>query len=141
MSTVSNGSRLNFLPVSVFSREMGRWMDELTQDAKSARTASASVWEDDLHFFFEFDLPGVSVENVEVKVLENVLHVNANRPINEEVNFIRQERTFGAIERQFSLPARIDDSNIQAEMNSGVLKVTVPKAPESRVKTIEIKGN
>lgn len=38
------------------------------------------------------------------------------------------------------MPARIDEAGIEAEMVAGVLKVLVPKAPESQVKKIEIKG-
>ena len=89
----------------------------------------------------EFDLPGVHVEDVDLKVVENVLHVTASRQPKGDVTFVRQERHFGTIERQFSLPARIDESGIEAEMNSGVLTVNVPKAPESQVKKIEIKGS
>lgn len=135
-----NGSRLNLLPMNVFSREMNRWIDELSNEAQSVGHAPVSIWETDTHFHLEFDLPGMNVEDVDLKVVENVLHVNAKRELNEGVGYIRQERQFGQIERQFSLPARIDESGIEAEMNAGVLKVLVPKAPESQVKKIEIKG-
>jgi HSP20 family protein len=137
----SNGSRLNLLPMNVFSREMGRWIDELSNETKSIGHAPVSIWESDVNFHLEFDLPGVNVEDVDLKVVENVLHITAKRDVNEGVAFIRQERQFGEIERQFSLPARIDESGIEAEMNAGVLTVLVPKAPESQVKKIEIKGS
>ncbi|MFK7768092.1 MAG: Hsp20/alpha crystallin family protein [Mariniblastus sp.] len=141
MNALSNGSRLNLLPMNSLSRDIGRWIDELTNDENKVGTAPASIWEDDTHFFLEFDLPGVSVEDVDVKVLENVLHVTANRPLKTDVTYVRQERRFGTIERQFGLPSRIDDAGIEAEMNCGVLKVTIPKAPESQVKKIEIKSS
>jgi len=137
----SNGSRLNLLPMNVFSREMGRWIDELSNEAKTVGHAPVSIWESDDSFFLEFDLPGVNVEDVDLKVVENSLHVTANRELRGDVTYVRQERNFGQIERQFSLPTRIDESGIEAEMNAGVLKVTVPKAPESQVKKIEIKGS
>ena len=137
----SNGSRLNLLPMNVFSREMGRWVDELANESKSVGHAPVSIWETDTRFRLEFDLPGVKVDDVDLKVVENVLHISAQRHAADDVTYLRQERSYGTIERQFSLPARIDESGIEAEMNSGVLHVTVPKAPESQVKKIEIKGN
>ena len=140
-AVTSNGSRLILLPLSSVSREMNRWIDELTTEAKCAGCAPVSIWESDTHFHLEFDLPGVHVDDVDLSVVENVLHVTAERKAKSDVSFVRQERHLGTIERQFSLPTRIDESGIEAEMNSGVLSVSVPKAPESQVKKIEIKGN
>ncbi len=140
-AVTSNGSRFNLLPLSSVSREMNRWIDELTTETKCAGCAPVSIWESDTHFHLELDLPGVHVNDVDLKVVENVLHVTADRPAKDDVSFVRQERHFGTIERQFGLPVRIDESGIEAEMNSGVLSITVPKAPESQVKKIEIKGS
>jgi HSP20 family protein len=140
MNALTNGSRLNLLPMNVFSRDLSRWIDELSSETKSACVAPTSIWETDTHFHLEFDLPGVVVEDVDLKVVENVLHVTASRNAHKDVEYIRQERKFGTIERQFGLPARIDESGIEAAMNAGVLGVSVPKAPESQVKKIEIKG-
>ena len=127
------------LPLNSLSREMNRWMDELSNDARIAREATVSIWEDESHYFLEFDLPGVKSEDVDIKITEDVLHVSAERPASEDVTFLRQERRFGPVERKFSMPARIDENQIEAELNSGVLKISVAKAPESQVKTIEIK--
>ena len=141
MNALTNGSRPNLLPMNVFSGDLGRWLGEFANDEMAAARAPVSIWEDDTHFFLEFDLPGVVVDDVDVTVQENVLKMTANRRINSDVSFIQQERRFGSIQRLFRLPARIDDAGIQAEMDGGVLKVTIPKAPESRVKKIQITGN
>jgi HSP20 family protein len=141
MNALTNGSRLNLLPMNVFTRDLSRWIDELSPETKSAGVAPTSIWETDSHFHLEFDLPGVNVDDVDLKVVENVLHVTASRNVPEDVEYIRQERNFATVERQFGLPARIDESGIEASMNAGVLSVSVPKAPESQVKNIEIKGS
>jgi HSP20 family protein len=141
MNAVSNGSRFNLLPMNAFSREMNRWIDELSGEATHKGVAPTSAWEDDTHYHFEFDLPGVSIDQIDLRVVENVLHLSANRTVDEGRSFILQERSFGEIERRFSLPVRIDESGISAEMQSGVLSVSVPKAPEAQVKKIEIRSN
>ena len=134
-----NAILANRLPLNSLSREMNRWMDELSNDARVTREAPVSIWEDESHYFLEFDLPGVNSDDVEIKFVEDVLHVSADRPAREDVNFVRQERRFGSVERKFTMPARIDENQIEAELNNGVLKISVAKAPESHVKTIEIK--
>lgn len=135
----SNGSRFNLLPMNVFSHELNRWLDGQGSGSKCVNCAPVSIWESDTHFHLEFDLPGVQVNEVDLKIVEDVLHLTVHRPANEGVTFLRQERHFGTIERQFSLPARVDESAVEAEMNAGVLQVSVPKAPEAQVKKIEIK--
>ena len=64
-AVTSNGSRFNLLPMNVFSREMNRWIDELNSESKCASCAPASIWESDVHFHLEFDLPGVHVDDVD----------------------------------------------------------------------------
>lgn len=140
-SVMSNGSRLNLLPMNSLSREMNRWIDELSGSASSVSSAPASIWEDDTHYFLEFDLPGVVADDIDIKVVENTLHITANRPSKSDVNYLRQERRFGSVERTFSLPSRVDESQIEAKLNAGVLNISVPKAPEAQVKKIEIKSS
>ena len=132
---ISNGSRFNLLPMNSLSREMNRWIDELTVDAKDTAGAPASIWETDTHYFLEFDLPGVVADDVDINIVEDVLHVSANRPLKGDVTFLRQERRFGSVERQFSMPARVDENQIEAELNSGVLRSPSPKLQKLRSKS------
>ncbi len=142
MNALTNGSRLNLLPLSNLHREMNRWMDQWADEAgtPSACTAPVSIWETDTHYHLQFDLPGFRTEDIDVKIQENVLHVSASRPVPSDVKFLRQERPFGNIERHFALPSRVDQESIEATYQHGVLALAVAKAPEAQVKKIEIKS-
>ncbi len=147
MNTVlKNGSRFNLLPMNAFSREMSRWVNELSGDVGMASDAGVvgqtpvSIWESDTSFHFQFDLPGVSPDDVDLKIIENTLHLTASRTPPADMMMMRQERRFGSIERQFLLPARVDANQVQASLESGVLTVTVAKAPEAQVQKIAIKS-
>lgn len=141
MNTLQNGSRFNLFPVSEFAREMNRMMDQTSHNPQNgAVPAPATIWEDDKSYFFEFDLPGVHVDDVDVKIADHELHVSAKRPLKADVEFLRQERAFGTVERTFQLAANIDEESIDAELTNGVLTLTVGKAPEAQVKKIEIKS-
>ena len=61
----------NRLPLNNLSREVSRWMDELTNDARGCCEAPVSIWEDESHFFLEFDLPGVNADDVDIKIVED----------------------------------------------------------------------
>lgn len=135
----TNGSRFNLLPMNVLSHEMNRWIDELSREPAKSNMAAASIWEDDSSLYLEIDLPGVHVDDIELSVLENRLQITANRSLPADKTYLVQERKVGLFERPFRFPVKIDESSIQAEMNAGVLTVTVPKSPEAQVKKIEIK--
>lgn len=148
MNALQNGSRFSLLPVEQFAQEMNRMMENQFGMGVHAHHGDfhmpVSIWEDDTHYFFEFDLPGVSKEGLEVKVVDNTLHISAERTLNhqeksENSEFLRQERHYGRLERTFKLNAKIDEESINAELTDGVLRVTMTKAPESQVKKIEIK--
>jgi len=142
MHAVRNGSRFNLLPINTLSREMGRIFDEMNTSEKGDLGDSGvpvSIWESDDHYYFEFDVPGVTSDDVDVTVVEDVLTVVTERTNAEDQEYLRQERSYGVRERKFSLPARVDADNIEASLKHGVLTVSLPKAPEATAKKIEIK--
>ncbi len=49
------------------------------------------------------------------------------------------ERSFGSFARSFSVPRGVDASKITAAYDNGVLRLTIPKAPQQQPLKIEIK--
>ena len=50
----------------------------------------------------------------------------------------RYERTYGAFERSFTLPATVDAGNIKATYEHGVLTVALPKAENAKPRQIQV---
>lgn len=48
------------------------------------------------------------------------------------------ERSVGEFHRSFSFPSRVDQDNVKAKLNNGVLTITVPKAAAPKAKKISI---
>jgi len=96
-------------------------------------------------YHVEVDLPGVSKDDIEIKVEDNTLIISGERKVKEEIkeeNYYKVESRFGSFSRSFSLPEDVDVENIHAESTDGVLEVVVPKlesAKIDKVKKIEIK--
>ena len=85
------------------------------------------------------DLPGVSKENLEVRVEDNLLTIQAKA---EEVvagDPIYREFELTSFFRQFELSEQIDVQKINAELKHGVLSLQLPKAEKAKPKHIEVK--
>lgn len=95
---------------------------------------------------FKADLPGLKKEEVKVEVEEgNVLVVSGERTREQEEKtdtWHRVERSGGKFLRRFRLPENAKMEEAEADMENGVLTVTVPKAElkKPEVKSIEISG-
>ncbi len=86
-------------------------------------------------------LPGIDPQNVQLNVQGNTLTVSAERKEKKEakdVNYLRRELSYGALERAIELPEGTDTSKITAEYNNGVLEINAPVAAAALPRRIEI---
>jgi HSP20 family protein len=109
--------------------------------ATSMWSPPVDIYETPESIVLKAELPGVSRENIEIQVQDNTLTLKGERKFEREVkdeNYLRIERSYGAFQRAFSLPAVIQQERIKAVFKDGVLEVTLPKAEEARPKQIKI---
>lgn len=138
-----------FRDMASLQDEVERMFRETFGDASGRRAVtSAGAWspaldveesEDD--FTLHIELPGVSPDEVDVSLEENVLTVTGERSFyneKEAEGFHRVERHFGRFHRAVRLPDRVDPDMVQASYEDGILKIVVPKAPESKPRRIQI---
>ncbi|PIR78013.1 MAG: hypothetical protein COU28_03990, partial [Candidatus Magasanikbacteria bacterium CG10_big_fil_rev_8_21_14_0_10_36_16] len=57
----------------------------------------------------------------------------------DEKNYYRKEVRSGSFFRQVALPVPVQEDNVIAEFEDGVLKITCPKADENKSKKISVK--
>src|SRR5438132_2680663 len=103
---------------------------------------SIDVRETDDSYVIEADLPGVKPEDLDVTVEGRMLtlrgHVGADREERREGYLVR-ERSSGQFLRSISLPAMFDADKVTTQYKDGELRITLPKAPETRARKIEVK--
>jgi len=98
-----------------------------------------SVWEADDAYHVELDVPGVLKEDIELTFEKGELQIVAERKGPEdERKGLHEERVYGNVTRSLSLSEAVDSDSIAAELNNGVLHVTVAKVPEVQPKKIDI---
>ena len=103
------------------------------------RMSDYKIEEDDKNYFIEMDMPGVKKEDLEVGVKENILSIYAERK-KEDKTENKEAVVVSKYEQSFNISAKgIDVDNIQANLDNGVLKITLPKREEVKFeKKIEI---
>lgn len=103
---------------------------------------SVNVEEDADEILLTAELPGMSRDDVEIELENNILTIRGQkqetRTEGEERRYHVWERRFGTFQRSFTLPRTVRGEDISAEFESGVLHVHMPKAPEAKGRRIEI---
>lgn len=87
------------------------------------------------------ELPGLTADDVDVEVDDNVLTISGERVLKdtiEEGNYYRLERSYGKFSRSLTLPQGIKADEVAASFTDGVLEVTVPKADEIKPRKVAI---
>jgi HSP20 family protein len=108
-----------------------------------AFTPALDVFEDQNAYVLLLDLPGVSLDNLKLELLEDKLHVSgtkATASVPEGSVQHRSERTAGNFARAIRLPKQVASEQIEASFKDGVLHIHVPKVPKATSRTIVIKG-
>lgn len=100
------------------------------------------AWRQGDEFVLEFDMPGVSRENIDIDVERNVVTVRAERvPGNGDWQRLASERTHGQFSRQLVLGDNLDLDRIDAAYDNGVLRLVIPVAEKAKPRKIEVSGS
>lgn len=102
---------------------------------------SVDIEESQTHYTLNFDLPGISQDDLKIEVRDQELIVSGERKVEtkkENTNFLVVERRSGNFQRSFTLPAITDTNKIEAHYQDGVLKISIPKAEEAKPRQIKV---
>lgn len=139
-----SGSTLAVMP-EVFAN-MGREFDELLNefwpgpraDKAAVFHGAAEIWEDESALHLEFDVPGVKSTDVQVQVHDNHLILSLERKPVEGRQPTASSRRYGRVERRWRLSDGLQTEGVNAELNDGVLHITLPKRPEAQPRTVPV---
>ena len=85
-------------------------------------------------------LPGLAPDEVDISVDGDVLTIRGElRAPLENVDYVFQERPYGTFTRKLTLNVPVEADKAEAVFENGVLTLTLPKAEETKPKTIKVK--
>lgn len=107
---------------------------------------SVDVHENDKQIVIEAELPGIEEKDVDLSVQDGVLTVIGEKKFEKKEDkddYHMMERRYGSFMRSMRLPDTADEESIDANIDKGILTVTVAKKPgaENKQRKIEISSS
>jgi HSP20 family protein len=106
-----------------------------------AESLPLDVYREDGHLVIKAEVPGVSSEDIDISVKDNVLTISGETKSEEEVkeeDYVCRERRYGSFCRSLALPVEAEGGKAEASFEDGVLTVTVPVAEEPQPEALKI---
>ena len=103
---------------------------------------AVDIYQDKDNVVVETPLPGVDPDKVNISIENDVLTIKGESEEKKEVeekDYYRKEVRQGSFYRSVALPTHVLGEKAEAVYENGMLKITIPKAPEAKPKTIKVK--
>ncbi|MCE3227552.1 MAG: molecular chaperone Hsp20 [Bacteroidetes bacterium] len=93
-------------------------------------TPPANISETDKEYQLELSVPGVKRDDIKIDVEDGMITVSSEKEEeskDENKGYKRREFSYSSFSRSFQLPDNIDENNINAKYEDGMLCLTIPK--------------
>ncbi|CAB5083292.1 hypothetical protein D3OALGA1CA_3413 [Olavius algarvensis associated proteobacterium Delta 3] len=103
-------------------------------------TPAVDIFETEKEITLLADMPGVKADDLNIDLRENILTLTGDVAPSEETNAepLLVEYEYGRYYRQFTLSQVIDQDRIDAQLNEGVLRLTLPKVEKAAPRKIAV---
>ena len=88
------------------------------------------------------DMPGAKPDGLDITLERRVLSIRADVEDHAPEGYspVYQEYEVGDFECQFTLSGDFDAEHIEAKLVDGVLRLTIPRAPQAQARKIDVKA-
>lgn len=89
------------------------------------------------------EIPGMNLDDLDIKVVGEILTISGSRPApvdDDQIRYHRQERGYGSFTRTIQLPFPIEVDKVEAKYDKGVLKIWLPRAESDKPRKITVKA-
>ena len=126
----------------IFDTGMAPFRGFLHDMGRGGLSPSVDVFESGGNIVVKADLPGLTKDDITVKLIDNTLEICGEKKTEEKVDtkdYLKLERGYGKFSRTVRLPEGLDADHVMATVAEGVLEVRIPKVEDKRmVKNIAI---
>jgi HSP20 family protein len=107
------------------------------ENVEQAKILRVDVREEDAQFVVTTAVPGLSAEDLNIQVLNNVVRIEGEYATSDGEHLLR-EMPDGKFLRTLRLPTEIDANKVEAKIKNGILSLSLPKVEAARPKQIKI---
>lgn len=134
-----------FSEIDSLQREMNSLFDSLmptnSDRLSSGFIPAAEMEETPEAILLKLEIPGMDAKDIDIQVSAESIAINGERKSEtktEEKGVTRSEFRYGSFSRVIPLPARVQNTNVNAEYKDGILNLTLPKAEEEKNKVVKV---
>ena len=127
-------------PIGGFLSEiMNAPINELVKEPRTVKSKPAvNVIENKDAFILTMAIPGFTKDQIDIKVKDGFLTIENKETTTENTKYKFKEFDYKSFKRSFKLGDTIDLRNIKAQMEQGILSITLNKKEEQKARTINI---
>ncbi len=118
----------------------GKITKETTRSNQNYVIPPVDIYEEADRLVVIADLPGADRDHINVNVEDNVLTLEATTQADLSGDVVYREFEMVNFYRQFQLSEHVDVDKISANLNNGVLTLSLPKAEKAKPRQIEVKA-
>ena len=129
-------------------RGFGTDVEKKLYGKNAARVMKTDLKEHEDGYELSVDLPGFKKDQIQLQLSNGYLTVSAAKGVEEEGKdkqgrLVHQERFSGSMSRSYYVGENLEEEDIKARFENGVLTLDFPKAEQKKLperKTIQIEG-
>ena len=144
-----------FTEIAPFETEVDRFFDRAlgifdlpiytprTYILERSLIAPIEVFDSDGNTVVRLELPGMTMDDVDISVSDGLLTIKGEKKSEKEMkeeDCYCSERVYGSFRRTLSVPKGLDESNIHATYDNGVLEVVLPKIEEKKGRKVKVQA-
>ena len=125
-----------FLEINSVQRQIDQLFQEVlpTTSLGSRPPVEISVNEDSVEL--KIELPGMDIKDIDVEVSKQMVAINGQRECAAEVK--DSEFYYGKFSRLITLPVEVQNSQVTANYQDGILYLTLPKAAAEKNTVVKV---
>jgi HSP20 family protein len=132
--------------IDTLQRQFDRLFEDTLTPAQNewksfARIPAAELQDTEDAIHLKLELPGIDAKDLNVEVMENAVSIAGERKSetkSDDNGTTRSEFHYGKFQRVIPLPARVQNTQVQAEYKDGILNLTLPKTEAEKNKVVKV---
>lgn len=104
-------------------------------------TPAIEVWDEGNHLVFKAVLPGVKSDDLEIQATRESITISGQRhlnPLTEDTQPVYSDIHYGSFHRATKLPVAIQNTEVTASFEQGILTLTLPKVEPEQNKVVKV---